>query len=209
MSEPGSKPPKRQKSRASTRLTMKSAVMPSAGAQKAGKAVGMGLILDGNGHPTNLTPEIHERIIADMKTHCDWPAMTAYRCGVSPVTLEQWVARGADPYAVEPYRGFVADFVAAEATVHGELVGIILATARGGEQEGKSPAWAAWLLKHRWGYLWNLNRETGTSNAVTVAQVVDQVLSKFSAERREKATAIIKQLSEEARASARKEGFLL
>jgi hypothetical protein len=50
---------------------------------------------------------------------------------------------------------------------------------------------------------------TGKTNGVTVAEVAEQAIGRFSEERREKARAIIAQLSSEARASARKEGFLL
>lgn len=189
----------------------------------AGKTVGNGLVLDGNGKPTNLTPAVHEAIIADMQSHADWPAMTAYRCGVSPTTLERWVATGADPYAVEPYRSFVAEFVAAEAVVHGRLIAVILDAALGqGEPEmpfdpedpmprkpRPKPEWAAWLLQKRWGFLWNVSKETGKTNGVTVAEVVELSINKFTAERREKARGIIAKLSSEARAEARKEGFLL
>ena len=181
----------------------------------AGKAQGQGLAVDGNGRPTNLTPELQDAIIADMLLHGDWPSMTAYRCGISPVTVESWLVRGADPYAVEPYRGFVAAFVSAEAQIHGQLLQVIVdeALGRGNPpaqgQRAKSAAWAAWLLQHRWGYLWRLNKDTGRSNGTTVAEVVDQTLARFSEDRRGKAKAIIAQLSQEARASARKEGFLL
>lgn len=205
-------PDHKPKPKASTRLGMKSPVTPRS---YAGKAMGRGLVSDGNGHPTNLTPELQEAIISDMLLHGDWPSMTAYRCGVSPMTVENWLVRGADPYAVEPYCGFVAAFVSAEAQIHGELLKVIVDDALGREApvpEGKrrpSPAWAAWLLQHRWGFLWRLNKDTGKSNGVTVAEVVDQTLAKFSEARRDKAKAIIAQLSQEARASARKEGFLL
>jgi hypothetical protein len=208
MTDPGDKP----KSKASTRLGMKSPVTPNS---YAGKAMGQGLAVDGNGRPTNLTPELQETIIADMLLHGDWPSMTAYRCGVSPDTVSNWLVRGADPYAVEPYRGFVAAFVAAEASIHGELLKVIVDDALGRGtppaqgQRAKSAAWAAWLLQHRWGYLWRLNKDTGRSNGTTVAEVVDQTLARFSEDRRDKAKAIIAQLSQEARASARKEGFLL
>lgn len=191
---------------------MKSPVTPTS---YAGKAMGQGLAVDGNGRPTNLTPELQQAIVADMLLHGDWPSMTAYRVGVSPNTVEAWLVRGADPYAVEPYRGFVAAFVSAEAKIHGELLKVIVDDALGrGEPpaEGKrraSPAWAAWLLQHRWGYLWRLNKDTGRTNGTTVAEVVDQTLAKFSEDRRDKAKAIIAQLSSEARATARKEGFLL
>lgn len=210
MTKPRDTPGKRH--RRSARLGMKSAITP---ASYAGKSQGQGLAVDGNGHATNLTPELQEQIIADMLQHGDWPSMTAYRCGVSPHTLEAWLVRGADPYAVEPYRGFVAAFVGAEALIHGQLVKIIMddALGRGAPppegQRRPSPAWAAWLLQHRWAYLWAISRETGRTNGVTVAQVVDETLARFSEERRGKAKAIIAQLSQEARASARKEGFLL
>jgi hypothetical protein len=212
--------PKSPKPKRGSRLGMQSPVTPRS---YAGKTAGQGLAVDGNGRPTNLTPEVHAAFIADMRTHGDWPAMTAYRCGVSPVTVESWVTRGADPYAVEPYRSFVADFVSAEAEIHGKLLKVILDEALGTPKPPKepdpmrtavpdrapSPAWAAWLLQHRWGYLWRLNKDTGKTNGVTVAEVADQALAKFSEERRDKARAIIAKLSSEARASARKDGFLL
>lgn len=181
----------------------------------AGKRQGIELATDGNGRPTNLTPEVHEAFMADMREHGDWPSMTAYRVGVSPVTAESWIVRGADPHAVEPYRSFCADFVAVEAEIHGQLVRVILDAGLGRTKRAKpgkmppSPAWAAWMLQHRWGYLWRLSKETGKTQGVTVAEVVDNVLAKFTEERRDKARAIISQLSAEARASARKEGFLL
>lgn len=202
------------KAKATARLDVQSPVQPRG---MAGRVQGITLVTDGNGRPTNLTPEVHEAFIADMLTHADWPAMTAYRVGVSPVTVESWLTRGCDPLAVEPYRSFAADFVAAEASVHGELVAIILDAAKGGRRvsfargakTNPNPAWAAWLLQHRWGYLWRLNKDTGRTRGFAVAEVVDQALARFSEARREKAKAIIAQLSQEARASARAEGFML
>ena len=183
----------------------------------AGQVQGRGLVVDGNGRPTNLTPQVHAAFMEDMRTHADWPAMTAYRVGVSPVTAESWLVRGSDPTAVEPYRSFAADFVATEASIHGELVKIILEHARGGRRVSFSkrakaapnPAWAAWLLQHRWGYLWRLNKETGRTRGVTVAEVVDQALARFTDAQRDKARQILASLSSEAKAQARAEGFML
>lgn len=200
------------KPKRSARLGMTSEVTPHS---YAGKTQSQGLAVDGNGRPTNLTPELQQAIIRDMLEHGDWPSMTAYRCGVSPNTVMNWLVRGSDPYAVEPYLGFVAAFVGAEAIIHGQLLAVIVDAALGRQRERAEgapvpkPEWAAWLLHKRWAYLWSLDKETGKSKGVTVAEVVDQTLAKFSEARRDKAKAIIAQLSQEARASARKEGFLL
>lgn len=202
----------RKRHKRSARLGMQSTITPTS---YAGKMQGQGLAVDGNGRPTNLTDEIRDAFVADMLKHGDWPSMTAYRVGVSPNTVDGWLVKGADPYAVEPYRSFAAAFVQAEAQIHGQLLKVIMDDALGrGEpaaegQRKPSASWAAWLLMHRWGYLWRINKETGMTNGVTVAQVVDQTLAKFSAGRREAAQKIIAQLSQEAKASARKEGFLL
>jgi hypothetical protein len=205
------KRPKRP-GKASSRLGTESAVKPRG---FAGRLQGITLVTDGNGRPTNLTPDVHAAFMADMREHADWPAMTAYRVGVSPVTAESWLVRGVDPYAVEPYRSFAADFVSVESEIHGRLLEVILNAALGRTKKGPkgkvgpNPAWAAWLLQHRWGYLWRLDKDTGKTRGVTVAEVVDRALARVSEERRDKARAIIAELSQEARAKARAEGFML
>jgi hypothetical protein len=203
------------KKKATSRLGMKSEIVPGPPATRAGSVVGVGLVLDGNGRPTNLTPALHAALIADLQAHADFPSMTAYRCGVSPVTLESWVTRGADPLAVEPYRSFVADFVATEAQTCGKLVQVILNAALGKgavydeDVPTPDPKWAAWLLARRWGFLWGISKESGKTNGISVAEVADKALGRFTQERQSAAQAIIGKLSTEARAAARKQGFSL
>ncbi len=165
-------------------------------------------IMDGNGHPTALTPERHLRLIDELRKG-DWPAMAAIRADVAPRSMERWVVWGCDPVAVEPYKSFAADFVRTEAELSGEMMGIILEHARKGRGGAKGDAeWARWVLENRFRFLWRIDKE-GKQGGVSVLQVVVEAIEQLDVARDDKARALIKQLSEDQKKQARKEGFLI
>jgi hypothetical protein len=162
--------------------------------------------MDDNGYPTALTPVRHALLITELKKG-DWPAMAAIRADVSPRSMERWVVTGCDPFAVEPYKSFASDFVKAEAELSGEMMTIILDTARGRKSKGNAH-WARWVLENRFRFLWRLDKE-GKAGGVSVLEVVVAAIDKLDVARSEKARALLQQLTTEQKQAAIKEGFQL
>jgi hypothetical protein len=162
--------------------------------------------MDGNGHPTALTPAVHKKLITELQVG-DWPAMAAIRADCSPRTVERWVSVGCDPYAVEPYKSFAADFVRTEAKICGELTAVCMGRALGKGTEGDA-FWAFKMLETRFRFLWGVDKE-GNGGGVAVAELVVRAIESQDSTRAEKARGILKQLPPEAKQEARNAGFLV
>jgi hypothetical protein len=169
-------------------------------------------VMDGNGHPTALTPARHKRLITELQVG-DWPAMAAIRADCSPRTVERWVVMGCDPVAVEPYRSFAAEFVKVEANLCGEMMGIILADARGAKK-GKDTHYRAnvetaiWVLQNRFRFLWAIDRE-GKQGGVSVVEIVFDAMNKMDEGRAREARELLKNMNEDQKRAAREKGFLV
>lgn len=169
-------------------------------------------VMDDNGNVTALTPHRHERLIEELKRG-DWPALAAIRADCSPRTVERWVVMGCDPVAVEPYRSFASAFVKVEAELAGEMMGIILAHARGGKRpkgDGYRPDLdaAIWVLQNRFRYLWALDKE-GKQGGVSVVEIVFDAMGKMDEERAKKARELLKAMTDDQKRNAREKGFLV
>lgn len=171
-------------------------------------------VMDGNGNVTALTPAVHERLIAELQVG-DFPAMAAIRANCSPSTVDRWVVVGCDPYAVEPYKSFAADFVRVEAALCGQLTTIIMDHALGRAKAHRKdarpkgdPYWAMKLLESRFRFLWAIDKE-GKQGGITVTEIVIRAVEALDSARALKAREILKQLSPETKQQARKEGFLV
>ena len=68
---------------------------------------------------------------------------------------------------------------------------------------------AKWLLINRFRWLWQIDKITGKGGGMAVSEVVEGLLLAADSERREQAKKILDQLPAEAKAGARKGGFLL
>jgi hypothetical protein len=179
--------------------------------------------VDGAGNFTALTPEVHERLLAELKK-CDWPQTACYRAKVSPTSFKRWIDKGLDEYAVDPYDRFAADVIACEADLMGELMEIVLDDARGtvpipcdetpvlvhGKVLTRRPNAdrAVWILQHRFRFYWS-PKPDGSYAALSISEHVDARLSAMDEDKRAKAREILAKLPSEAKADARKKGFLL
>jgi hypothetical protein len=169
-------------------------------------------VMDGNGHPTALTPERHARLIAELEVG-DWPAMAAIRADCAPRTVVSWLERGLEPGAVEPYATFALEFVKVEARLCGQLTSVVMDAALGRGKPKKAsrnqdPIWAFKLLESRFRFLWRVD-ERGNMGGTSVTELVLAAVDKMDASRADKARALLKQLPELAKQEARKEGFQL
>lgn len=172
-------------------------------------------VLDGASNWTSCTPGLLERFEVELNVG-DWPEMAAYRCGISPNTYRNWIVQGCSLVAVEPYATFVGMVVRVEAQLSGKLMGVIMDAALGrlpgwseGDPPRPSPEQAKWLLCNRFRYLWLVDKETGRAGGTSMTELVETELLKLDQNRREAARKIIAALPAEAKASARKDGFLL
>lgn len=170
-------------------------------------------VMDGNGHPTALTPERHKRLIEELRIG-DWPSMAAIRAGLSPRSVERWVVEGCQPAAVEPYASFAADFCRVEAEICAELTTVIMNKARGIAPPRKKGQpmpdayWAQQWLQMRFRYLFGAGAGS-PQGGVSVSELVIRELARVDEAALEKARALVKQLPPETKEAARKEGFNL
>lgn len=163
--------------------------------------------MDGAGKYTALTPKLRANLLAQLAVG-DFPQMAAYRAGCAPTTLHKWLCMGCDPVGVEPYVSFTADFIKVEAELSAKLMNVVLGHALGVSEEG-NPDHCKWLLLNRFQFLWKVDRESNKIGGLSVSEVVERHMLEQSAERREQAKAIIARLPEDAKAGARKKGFLV
>lgn len=104
--------------------------------------------------PCKLTPEIKEVLICAISkiSHRNVACQIA---GIRDQTLRNWLAKGAEDNAVDPFRSFRVDFLRAEANMEQELSSLVLKSARGhGDTLGDWKA-AAYILERRSGHNWN------------------------------------------------------
>lgn len=100
---------------------------------------------DNGGRKTLLTPERHAAIIADVKTGL-FATQVALRNNVSRYTLRNWVARGLEENAGEPYASFARDYIHADIEVERQTLEII--RAAGGDQIEKKFATKSYALEN-------------------------------------------------------------
>lgn len=172
-------------------------------------------VLDGVGAWTTLTPELQAKLLSELSVG-DWPQMVAYRCGCAPATIVAWLKKGCDPLAVEPYASFADAFLRKEADISAQLMTVIMDKALGRAERGDpdgpeppDPGYCKWVLINRFQFLWRVDRETGKSGGLSVSEIVERHMLELSTDRADKARAILAQLPADAKAAARKEGFLL
>jgi hypothetical protein len=169
-------------------------------------------VMDGNGHPTALTPERQAALLRELEVG-DWPAMAAIRAECSPRTVVSWLERGLEPAAVEPYASFALEFVKVEARLCGQLTAVIMdhALGRGKPKKGSrnaDPVWAWKMLESRFRFLWRIDGQ-GNAGGQSVTELVLAAVDKLDAARAEKAREYVKQLPPLVKEQARKEGFQL
>lgn len=73
------------------------------------------------GRPSNYTDELGAAVIADVKRGL-FLTQVGLNNGVHPNTIRNWVRKGLEPGAVEPWLGFAERFVKAEVEVEQRLV---------------------------------------------------------------------------------------
>lgn len=169
--------------------------------------------MDGNGRYTLLSPAIIDRFRAELEVG-DWPQMAAYRVGIAPTTLKQWVWKGCELPAIEPYATLVAMMVEVEAKLSGALLTVLMDDALGrkyydSDEARPNPDTARWLLLNRFRFLWGVDKESGKSGGVSITEAVERRLEEIDVTRRERAREILKKLPDADKQAARKEGFLL
>lgn len=102
-----------------------------------------------SGRPSRLTPEKAALVVAGLREGKPYTACAA-RVGVTPKTLTNWRARGADPEAHPAYQEFAHACDHALAEHEARLLANIADAATGsGSFKGRAPAWqaSAWLLE--------------------------------------------------------------
>lgn len=97
------------------------------------------------GRKTKLTPETHQRIVSYVRAG-NFRVTAAAAAGISPVTLRDWLRRGAR--GEEPFVQFREDVDAAEAQAEARDVALI---SRAAEHDWKA---AAWRLERKVGRRW-------------------------------------------------------
>jgi transposase-like protein len=95
---------------------------------------------------TKLTPEVHQRIVQYVRAG-NFRITAAAAAGISPVTLRDWLRRGARGEA--PFDSFREDVDAAEAQAEARLVTLV---AKAAEHDWRAAAWHLERRVHkRWG----------------------------------------------------------
>jgi len=104
------------------------------------------LLENQGGRKSSLTPEVHARIVESLRLG-NYKETAAAEAGVSSRTLRRWYGRGAK--GEEPYAGFLADSLAAEAEAESRDVKRL---ADHGRDDWRAAAWRL-ERKHpdRWG----------------------------------------------------------
>jgi hypothetical protein len=163
-------------------------------------------VLDGNNRQTALTPEVMARLCKELSVG-DWPTYAAYRAGISPSTMSNWLRMGCLPDAVEPYTSLIGAVVTVEAELSERMMRCIIDSATG-EVNG-NPESAKWVLQNRFRWAWGIDKETGKAGGRSIAEEVEALMFQHDADRREKARAILAAMSHDQKQAARKEGFLV
>lgn len=96
------------------------------------------------GRPTKLTPNVQRRIVTAITLGAPMSLAAAY-AGVSPDAAAQWVIRGNEVDAKDPYKSFAQAVLEAEGSSAIGLLAKIEAAANEGEWRA-----AAWKLERRY-----------------------------------------------------------
>lgn len=178
----------------------------------SGQAIVVKRVVDDAGHFTALTPEVKEAFITELAKG-DWPIYAAFRAGIAPKSVKRWLDKGLEEAAIEPYATFAADVIRCEAELAGKLIKVVMDDALGrglpyekGEVRPNADR-AIWLLQNRFKTLWGKDGAPGA--AVGIAEYAERHLETLDEGKRDKARKILAALPSDARAEARKEGFLL
>jgi hypothetical protein len=170
---------------------------------------------DDLGHYTSLTPEVHQRVLKELKVG-DWPGLAAYRARVSAKSIKRWIDKGLEDVPIEPYASFAADCIEVESEIAGRLMRVILDDAMGETPEPlegmrrPNVESAKWLLERRFRFFWGKTAEgQPCPGAVSIVETVERQMMALDEGKRDKARKILAALPNEARAQARKDGFLL
>lgn len=170
---------------------------------------------DDLGHFTALTPEVHQRVLKELRVG-DWPGIAAYRARVSAKSIKRWIDKGLEEAAIEPYASFAADCIQVECELAGKLMQVVVEDAMGTTPEPEegmrrpNVTSAIWLLEKRFRFFWGKNADgSPCPGAVSIAETVERQINALDETKRTAARKILAALPSEARAQARKEGFLL
>lgn len=178
----------------------------------SGQSIVVKRVPDDMGNFTALTPEVKERFLSELAKG-DWPIYAAFRAGIAPKSVKRWLDKGLEEAAIEPYASFAADVIRCEAELAGQLIKVVMDDALGKTAppaEGMrrpNPDRAIWMLQSRFKALWGKDGAPGA--AVGIAEYAERQLSTLDEAKREKAKKILAALPSDARAQARKDGFLL
>lgn len=170
---------------------------------------------DDLGHFTALTPEVHQRLLVELRVG-DWPQLAAYRARVSAKSVKRWLDKGLEDCAVEPYSSFAADVVQLEAELAGKLMQVIMDDALGKTQWSPdcgrprpNVATAQWLLQNRFRFFWGTKDGAIAPAGMGIVELVERQTAMLDEGKRDQARKILAALPTEARAEARKKGFLI
>lgn len=178
----------------------------------SGQSIVVKRAVDDLGNFTALTPEVKERFLFELGKG-DWPIYAAFRAGISPKSVKRWLDKGLETAAIEPYASFAADVIKCEAELAGKLIQVVMDDALGlakvpdeGMRRPNADR-AIWMLQSRFKNLWGKDGAPGA--AVGIAEYAERQLNMIDESKREKAKRILAALPSDARAQARKDGFLL
>lgn len=169
---------------------------------------------DDMGNFTALTPAVQQRFLDELAKG-DWPQLAAFRAGISPKSVKRWLDKGLEEAAVEPYASFAAAVVMLEAQLAGKLIEVIVNDALGTTptpDEGRTKPnvlSAQWLLNNRYRFFWGTKDGVVPPAAISIAEHIERQSSALDASKRDAVKKILAKLPADARADARKEGFVL
>lgn len=178
----------------------------------SGQSLVIKRVVDDLGNFTALTPEVKAAFLSELAKG-DWPIYAAFRAGIAPKSVKRWLDKGLEEAAIEPYASFAADVIRCEAELAGQLIKVVMDDALGKTMpaaEGMrrpNVQTAIWMLQSRFKALWGKDGAPGA--AVGIAEYAERQLATLDDAQREKARKILAKLPPEARAEARKDGFLL
>ncbi len=169
---------------------------------------------DDLGNFTALTPSVVQKFLDELAKG-DWPQLAAFRAGIAPKSVKRWLDKGTEEAAIEPYASFAAAVVMLEAELAGKLIQVVIADALGTAEkppEGmKAPnvQTAIWLLQNRFRFFWGTKDGLVSPAAISIAEHIERNASTLDQSKRDAVKQILAKLPADARADARKKGFVL
>ncbi len=79
--------------------------------------------------PTSLTPEVHKAIVASIRGG-NYVETASAAAGINRASFYEWMKRGEDDGATEPFASFAADVRKAEAEAENEAVNTLKVAAK-------------------------------------------------------------------------------